>query len=287
MEYTIYTGDMPEDAGITIVGCGGTGGFVAEGICRLLGDRKTRLLLIDYDRVERHNLRRQAFYEEDLWKFKSQALAERLCRRYGREIMYSVYPFAPENMDGAFSMRHYARGLNGLIIGCVDNARARQSIQDGARGWHWWIDAGNGEHSGQVLIGNINDVHHLNGGFNPVDHTVSKLPMPTLQEPALLIPPTAPVEQDLDCAEAVDANLQSPVVNQTMASLVLQFVSRLLEGKLTWMGAYVDLDAGTLRPIPAEPETVARMVGVRVDQLTAKEKTGQAPYCPRCGSHHW
>jgi len=111
--------------------------------------------------------------------------------------------------------------------------------------------------------------------------------MPTLQEPALLIPPTAPVAEDMDCAEAVEANLQSPVVNQAMASLVLQFISKLLEGKLTWMGAYIDLDAGTLRPIPAEPKTVAKMVGVRVDQLTAKDTDQGAPYCPRCGRRHY
>ena len=97
--------------------------------------------------------------------------------------------------------------------------------------------------------------------------------MPTLQQPDLLLPVPAPETQDIDCAEAVEANIQSPVINQAMASLVLEFLSRLLAGKLTWMAAYTDLDAGTLRPIPAEPETVARMVGVRVDQLICKNCT--------------
>lgn len=276
MEYRISTHEMREAGGITVVGCGGTGGFVAEGICRLLGDRETPLLLVDHDRVEPHNLRRQAFYQHDVGKFKSQALAERLCRLYGRQILYSVYPFTPDTITDVFMKRNYARDPNGLIIGCVDNAQARQAIQDGIRGWSWWIDAGNGEHSGQVLIGNIKDPEHLTGAFDPDAGTVNRLPMPTLQEPALLIPPTAPVAQDMDCAEAVEANLQSPVVNQSMASLVLQFISKLLEGKLTWMGAYIDLDAGTLRPIQAEPKTVARMVGVRVDQLTAKDKESEA-----------
>jgi len=287
MEYTIQTGELRNDVGICVVGCGGTGGFVAEGLCRLLGDRDTRLVLIDHDRVEPHNLRRQAFYEHDLGKFKSQALAERLSRLYGRQIMYSVYPFTPDTMTDSFVSRHYNLGLHGLIIGCVDNAPARHAIQNATRGWAWWIDAGNGEHSGQVLIGNVKEPEGLKGGFNPDTGTVSLLPMPSVQEPALLKPAPKPVVEDLDCAEAVDANLQSPVVNQVMASLVLQFVSRLLEGKLTWMAAYTDLDAGTLRPIPAEPETVARMVGVRVDQLTAKDDDPNAPVCPGCGRRHW
>ena len=41
----------------------------------------------------------------------------------------------------------------------------------------------------------------------------------------------------------------------------------MLCDELTWMSAYVDLEAGTLRTIPIEPETVARIAGVRVDTL--------------------
>ena len=53
---------------IAVVGCGGTGGFAAEGICRLLAGRTVpkQLVLIDGDRVEERNLGRQNFYPEDL-----------------------------------------------------------------------------------------------------------------------------------------------------------------------------------------------------------------------------
>ena len=51
---------------ITIVGCGGTGGFVAEGICRLFQGREATIVLVDHDRVEDHNLLRQNFYEKDV-----------------------------------------------------------------------------------------------------------------------------------------------------------------------------------------------------------------------------
>lgn len=49
------------DATIVLVGCGGTGGFLAEAICRLLIGRRARLFLVDLDRVEPHNVARQAF----------------------------------------------------------------------------------------------------------------------------------------------------------------------------------------------------------------------------------
>ncbi len=99
-----------------VVGCGGTGGFVAEGLARLL-PKNIRLNLIDHDRVEDRNLRRQNFYPEDLDKFKSEVLAERLARKYGRPIAYSILPFS-----------HQVTGRDNyqstLYIGCVDNPNA-------------------------------------------------------------------------------------------------------------------------------------------------------------------
>ena len=94
--------------------------------------------------------------------------------------------------------------------------------------------------------------------------------MPSWQLPSLLAPPTMK-DVRRDCAEAVAAEEQSPVINQAMATLVLEFMYRLLNKKLTWMGAYIDLDAGTLQTVPAEPELVARMCGVKVDTLLRKD----------------
>jgi len=65
----------------------------------------------------------------------------------------------------------------------------------------------------------------------------------------------------------VAAEDQSPVINQSMAVLVLEFIHRLMQQRLTWMGAYLDMEAGTLQTVPAEPEIVARMLGVKVDTL--------------------
>ena len=73
------------------------GGFVAEGLCRLLQGRETTIVLVDHDRVEPHNLLRQNFYAEDVGRFKSQALADRLARAYRRPVGYSVYPFREED----------------------------------------------------------------------------------------------------------------------------------------------------------------------------------------------
>ena len=255
---------------ILVVGCGGTGGYVAEGLCRLLAGTDIPLVLIDHDRVEPHNLLRQHFYESDVGKFKSQALAERLARQFGRPIRYSVYPFDSELVNEGLGSRMYTRLAQGIIIGCVDNAEARRSIATDFQFTNWWLDAGNGYSSGQVLLGNAGSPDSLHGGFEEHYQQVTRLPLPSLQLPSLLVPPTAPVAAPMDCAEAVADDEQSPVINHAMALLVLQFMHRFLKGKLTWMGAYIDLEAGTLQAVPAEPVTVARMCGVKVDTLITK-----------------
>lgn len=235
-------------------------------------DADRPLLLIDHDRVEPHNLRRQNFFEDDVGKFKSQALAERLSRQYGRPVAYSIYPFDPDLAEEAFGGGGlYQRLAIGLIIGCVDNAAARRDIARAMRFGSWWLDAGNNRDSGQVLIGDANDVEELEGAFNKNLMMVAHLPMPSLQAPSILIPPARQETIQLDCAEAVEADEQSPLINQVMATLVLTFAHRLLTEKLTWMSAYIDLDAGTMHAVPADPVTVARMLSVKVDTLFSKE----------------
>lgn len=251
---------LSEDANVMVVGCGGTGGFVAEGLCRIIGKRK--LWLVDHDRVEERNLGRQNFYRPDLGRFKSQVLAERLSRNFNRPVNYCTLPIQTLPLGD----------VSELTIGCVDNPDARRWLQyagqysmGGGRYSYcklpgWYIDSGNSEHSGQVLIGNALP-RELRSPFK--GDICERLPLPTLQQPALL----APQPEKLDCATAVEANEQSRVINQAMAALVLQFVDRLISGDLTWMGAYLDLEAGTLSTVPATPEEVSRITGMKYCNL--------------------
>jgi hypothetical protein len=101
-------------------------------------------------------------------------------------------------------------------------------------------------------------------------HTVSKLPIPSLQLPALLIPPVEK-PRPRDCAELIEDDEQSPTINQAMAMLVVDFIYRLLIGRLTNMGAYIDLDSGTLQTVPATPAIVARMCGLKVREMIANK----------------
>lgn len=94
MSYRLSNHFMLRHPVFCVVGCGGTGSFVAEGLCRLLlASPDAEVVLVDHDRVERHNLLRHNYFKADLGKFKSEALALRLSRQFDRRISYSIYPF--------------------------------------------------------------------------------------------------------------------------------------------------------------------------------------------------
>jgi len=271
MAYTVSLKGT-EKPRLVIVGCGGTGSLVAEGLCRLLINNDLTLMLVDFDRVEPHNLLRQNFFAGEIGKFKSQALAERLSRQYGRKIGYSVMPYERDLFDEPMGAGMYHKAMSLIIIGCVDTAEARSSIADSMNTNfnNWWLDAGNGHHSGQVLLGNTGKPDGLKESFDIASHAVTKLPLPSLQLPGLLIPQVDKT-RPRDCAEAIEDDGQSPTINQAMAMLVVDFIYRLLTNRLTNMGAYIDLDGGTLQTVPATPAIVARMVGLKVSELMANK----------------
>ena len=284
--YHLTNDHLTDSPTIRVVGCGGTGGFVAEGLCRLFTGRAATIILQDHDRVEPHNLLRQHFYPEDVGEFKSKALATRLSRQFRRPVAYSIYPFRAED-----SVRDWGAGWTStwrsdddghLLIGCVDNALARAEMAMAVRQWMWWVDAGNGETWGQVLVGNDRGDERLHTiAFDPDNQLAHYLPLPTVQRPDLLEsqPDAAP---DLDCAAALDLTDQDPTINQMMAALVLQVVRRLVAGTCPWMALYLDLETGAVRPVYATPEEVAKILKVKARSLLAPRRRP----CNRCGRYH-
>jgi PRTRC genetic system ThiF family protein len=279
MPYVIDAACLPPGIGqrelaanIVLVGCGGTGGFLAEAICRLLIGRRSKMHLVDPDRVEPHNVARQAFGRRDIDRFKAEVLAERLARRFEREVSYSVLPYDRELHAKVFGGT--SADLR-LIVGCVDNAAARRAIAAtldqpswSTRNVHgaWWLDCGNGRNSGQVLLGNTPRSEALRRAFSPADGKCRALPAPSLQRPDLLeSPPVARPEPD--CAEAVAAAEQGATINQIVAAIAASFVEKLLVGTCGWMASYFDLDDGTLRCLAANPRLVATIAGLHVNAV--------------------
>jgi PRTRC genetic system ThiF family protein len=270
---------IPLQATIVLVGCGGTGGFLAESLCRLLvGTEASALYFVDPDRVAPRNVARQAFDMADVGQFKAQVLAERLSRSFGREIGYSVLPYEHHLHAEVFTRPTSLA----LIVGAVDNATARADIaatlDEGRYGGYpppvFWLDAGNAHNSGQVLLGNALRSDQLRQAFQASADVCSALPAPSLQRPDLLASPPRPADGDMDlsCAHYLTDGDQGRTINQFMAVLVASFVERLLDGSCLWMASYADLTNGTLQCVPATPGAVSACTGLPVASLFTRQR---------------
>ena len=75
---------------VIMLGAGGTGGYIAPHLYRLLHtlERPVKVIIADGDTVEQKNLVRQNFITSDLGRNKAQVLAERYASAFGMEAQY-------------------------------------------------------------------------------------------------------------------------------------------------------------------------------------------------------
>lgn len=237
-----------DEAHLVLVGCGGTGSWLAPAvvrIARLLEERFNKLVkigFVDPDTVEEKNVYRQNFCEAEIGRNKAEALAWRYGLAWGREIVAARENFS-EKMLGT-------RRLT-VVLGCVDNAAARREIDVAVKEFYpgalgWWIDCGNERNAGQVLAG---CGAKPSKGVEQLTGVTAWLPSPAVQHPDLLeSTPMRSGESGLSCAEMALADAQGMTINQRMAAEAADYLARMLITKdLRKFATYIDLESGTSR----------------------------------------
>ena len=261
----------PDGFEVTLVGCGGTGSFLALDLARLAWHARergvtVRLTFVDPDVVERSNVGRQNFAPAEIGQPKAEALARRFNRGFGLDIHWATTPFAPVMVG-----RRYSRDFR-LLIGAVDNAPARRTMADAveqAAGRLWWLDCGNLRASGQVLLGNLADwserVAFPGLGF------CRALPSPHRLRRGLLLTQVhvgvpSGEETTGSCADLVAREAQSLMINRAVATFAGQYVYDLLvRRRLDVFMTLIDLESGFAFSVPITPGNVARELGEMED----------------------
>lgn len=245
---------------IALVGCGGTGSYMAQHIGRLLvalGDAgvRARAVFIDHDAVEPKNVGRQLFSMAEVGQPKALTLAVRYGSAWGLNV-------------AARSMRFKASALEReedelvVLVGCVDNAAARQEmagaleVNEGGATGVWWLDCGNSADSGQVLLGSAVRREQMASAF--VGSVCGALPAPSVQRPELLVPTKDErAARRMSCAELAAANLQSLNVNATVAATASNMLTQLLLTRdLKFFASELNLKSGVMRSTYATSEAV-------------------------------
>ena len=220
---------FPTDRPVKVVmlGAGGTGGYVAPYVFRLLHmlDRPARFVVCDGDIVEPKNLDRQNFAPADLGENKARVLAERYSTVLGMETEYvpNFIEKLPDLMEliepkewelNPYSTKRAKEMV--LLLGCVDNNKTRQLCH---QAFHQseeliYIDSGNGKYTGQVVCGvrrNGRTIRKSIGGVHPE-----------------MLKDTDLFPSEISCAEAAQEDPQSIVANVTAATAVLIMVYNIL-----------------------------------------------------------
>jgi PRTRC genetic system ThiF family protein len=241
-----------------LIGCGGTGSWLAPALCRLARTlrekgKQVRLTFIDFDRVELANILRQNFCDAEIGSNKAQTLAVRYSIAWGLFIESIAEQFDSRFID---YYQHYEQNLT-ILIGCVDNAAARRSIALALQTYQnyskfnratflWWLDCGNHDRSGQVLLGSHLDRDPEVYQFHSLG--CIRLPAPNLQHPELLVPLRQELsDSTLSCAELATLNAQSLGINQRVAAEAAEYLIQLTTGQLKRFATYFDLVSGSAR----------------------------------------
>lgn len=254
---------------LVMVGCGGTGSWLAPSIARIArvlneGGTETSALFFDPDCIEGKNIPRQNFCDAELGHPKAQTLAARYSLAWGVEIGAVTDHFKAEMIGSRWNRLT-------VVIGCVDNAAARQEMAKTLNAnsgdsppRNWWLDCGNQRESGQVLLGSTNNPRALRAAF-PLDGFCQHLPSPVLQCPDLLEPqPEELSHQNLSCAELALANTQGLIVNQRVAAEAADYLARLLiHQNLRRFATWFDLASGAMRNSYITPEKIKSFLPVK------------------------
>jgi PRTRC genetic system ThiF family protein len=255
---------LGETVNLALVGCGGTGSWLASSVVRvakLVRERYTKkvtVFFVDPDIVEAKNVYRQNFCDAEVGRPKATALAW----RYGMAWGVDVQP-----VQEAFNAlkTNYLDGHTVILLGCVDRASGRRELARFTEHRNrWWIDCGNFQAAGQVLVGR--------GGSEKKPFELpglcSWLPAPDRQHPELLVDEVPivnaggdegprPGGEGLSCADMAMLDSQGLAINQRVAAEASDYLVRLLlTHDLRKMATYIDLPSGATRSIYITPENV-------------------------------
>jgi PRTRC genetic system ThiF family protein len=249
------------------VGAGGTGSWLFPACVRLVrtlqqSGQDIELHLVDFDVVEQKNLLRQNFCAAELGFFKAEALTFRYGAAWGLSLNTITKPFQASMIQPLTIGDSLV-----ILIGCVDNAEARcqmhQALSLNKKEQApvvWWLDSGNRNRSGQVLLGSTPDTQTLRLAFNtPGNNYCGLLPSPGLQHPELLVDEKSqPQETNLSCAELALRDAQSLTINQSQAAIMAEYLLDLLiAGNMRRFATYFDAASGAQRSKYTTPENVS------------------------------
>ncbi len=249
---------------VVLVGAGGTGARLGPDIARLLS-RGDRLIIIDPDRVEDHNLTRQHFVRANVGQYKAEVVGKRAQQVVTGGVEVETRITSLENIGDVQNITdQFGTRIPSLWVGAVDTRKCRRmaAAQLLNKGTGLWIDVGNELRGGQVgMMGSwlaesvVDPMGGLSFPTKQQQATIEEyvrnghqrgpmlfkhgtwVAMNTIAEitPAILQPNVEEEAKTLECPIRIDG--QSLAANVMAYASVINIVSRILDGLDISVGA--------------------------------------------------
>jgi len=234
---------------INLVGVGGTGSHVLANLAMInyslikLGRQPLFVRAWDPDVITEHNIGRQMFSPADEGKNKAEVLITRINRFYGLQWISMLESFPrPGERDRTDS------GAN-FTISCVDTVKSRKKIASAfsKEGRHshfsvsyYWLDIGNNQQSGQIILGTLRPIKQPKGNYNRM------LPLFTDEFPDVKDNKATP-----SCSMAEALASQDLFINKFMATYATHMLWDLLKNfRINYRGLYINLKDIKISKIP-------------------------------------
>ena len=243
---------------VNLIGAGGTGSKVLTALMEMnhslieLGHAGLRVRLWDDDIVTNANLGRQRFAESETGLYKSVALINRANRFSGTNWKAETAKFEKDSLG---KLPENAQAT--IFITCVDSVKARFGIAeilkalDNGKYYHhkpkYWLDYGNSQYTGQVLLSTIGDIKQPN---SDIYETVANLPMVT-DEFGALLKQSEQQDDTPSCSLAEALEKQDLYINSSLAQMGSSLLWGLFRNGLTeYRGFFLNLKDFRSQPIP-------------------------------------
>ncbi|HKR03486.1 MAG TPA: PRTRC system ThiF family protein [Bacteroidia bacterium] len=236
---------------VKVIGCGGSGSQMLQALARInvsliaLGHPGIVVQAWDPDKVSEANLGRQLFSKADLDQYKAKILIERINRFYG--FNWQSFPMKWDQQ--ALKDRCFAN----MMVSCVDNVQSREWIEEIKYLTNndrspfnipvYWLDLGNSQTSGQVVLGTFGKVNQPKGSKGTVKE------LPTILD---LFPDMKKFDKpDMpSCSLAEALGKQDLFINSILAQYGAQLIWKMFRNlKLEYHGLFLNLDNLSTNPI--------------------------------------
>lgn len=243
---------------VVVIGAGGSGSHMVADLAVLhqsmidLGHPEgIDCTVCDFDHVSTANVGRSRFFQADIGANKAQTIVNRVNACYGLN-----FKAISEKVEA--DSRGFALTSADLVIGCVDTRESRRSIHailHGARRYGraiYWLDLGNGEVDGQVILGEVGDIQG------------DRLPCVTDLFPEMLDVSLDPKDPGPSCSRAEALTRQSAFVNKAASMHGISMLSMLFRyGQMDHHACFFSLKTGRVSVLGCDPKGWEQQFGYR------------------------